>query len=88
MCVSSCAQLHAVTPSPSSSQTLLLQVTAPKEEASAAPSEIAEGEDPPAVKAQLDAGPPDKESDLPEKAPKEVYTRHRAKTVCLHALVL
>ena len=63
-------------------------MTAPKEEASAAPSEVAEGEDPLAVKAQLDAGPPHKESDLPQKAPKEVYTCHSAKPNWLYALVL
>lgn len=88
VCVSSCAQLYAVTPSPNPNQGLLLQVTAPKEEASAAPSEVAEGEDPPAVKAQLDAGPPHKESDLPQKAPKEVCTCPSAKPTHLYALVL
>ena len=49
-----------------------VQVTAPKEEATAAPSEVAEGEDPPAAKAQLEAVTPQKESKLPEDAPKEV----------------
>ena len=47
-------------------------MTAPKEEATAAPSEIAEGEDPPAVNAQHEAVTPQKESNLPEDAPKEV----------------
>lgn len=47
-------------------------MTAPKEEATAAPSEVAEGEDPPAVNAQLDAVTPQKESNLPQDAPKEV----------------
>ena len=47
-------------------------MTAPKEEGTAAPSEVAEGEDPPAVNAQLDAVTSQKESDLPQDAPKEV----------------
>lgn len=58
----------------------MTQVTAPKDEPSAAPSEVAEGVDPPAVSAQLDATP-QKESNLPQDAPKEVCDSHSASQV-------
>ncbi len=49
-----------------------VEVTAPSDSPSAKPEEVAEGEEPPAVKAQANGSPPSKESDLPSDAPPEV----------------
>lgn len=47
-------------------------MTAPGEDASAKPEEVAEGEEPPAVKAQANGSAPSKEATLPADAPAEV----------------
>ena len=48
-----------------------VEVTAPSDSPSAAPSEVAEGEESPAAKAQLKGSGPSKESSLPSDAPPE-----------------
>ena len=49
-----------------------VEVTAPSDSPSAKPEEVAEGEEPPAVKAQANASPPSKDASLPSDAPPEV----------------
>lgn len=49
-----------------------VEVTAPGEDTSAKPQEVAEGEEPPAVKAQANGSAPSKEASLPADAPAEV----------------
>jgi len=49
-----------------------VEVTAPDDDPSAHPTEVAEGEEPPAVKAQANGSAPSKESNLPADAPPEV----------------
>ncbi|KAA6423398.1 MAG: elongation factor Ts, partial [Trebouxia sp. A1-2] len=49
-----------------------VEVTAPSDTPSAKPEEVAEGEEPPAVKASANGSPPSKESDLPSDPPPEV----------------
>jgi len=49
-----------------------VEVTAPSDSPSAKPEEVAEGEEPPAVKAQANGSPPSKESNLPSDVPPEV----------------